>query len=373
MKKTKFYSLIVIIFILGSFTGLTFLLKSKNYVNFDTVINFRVVIGMILWILISVFIHEFGHLVFGLITKFRFLSFQFFTLFIKKNKNKGLTIKRISFNGLAGQCLMAPPKTNKKPFVLYNLGGIIFNFLFFLILYFILLYQQINYFWWSVFYSGAFINYLFAIVNAIPLKGVLNNDGLNMLNYYTNPVLINNIYQNLNLVAQLTDDVLYQDIDINDLSDEIDYRNNFEVFTLIIKFFKLKALEQEEESLLLLQNLYQNRYRMIENYRNLVEMMYFCELALSDNVEEARFVFNRFDKRVKKLLPHSKVDWGFFTHLLSQIIDNKSFEALKLINKANEKAFRTSYLADEIRMKNMLSKIKNKGETYAHSSIQITP
>ena len=71
--------------------------------------------------------HELGHLIFGLLTGYRFVSFRVFSLMLAKDNGKW-AVRRMSIPGTAGQCLMAPPrkKDGKYPFVLYNLGGILF-------------------------------------------------------------------------------------------------------------------------------------------------------------------------------------------------------------------------------------------------------
>lgn len=73
-------------------------------------------------------IHEAGHLVFGLLSGYRFSSFRIGSLMLLKKKEK-FQFCRISIAGTGGQCLMCPPdlKDGKMPFVLYNLGGSFMN------------------------------------------------------------------------------------------------------------------------------------------------------------------------------------------------------------------------------------------------------
>ena len=88
-----------------------------------------------LWILISVFAsvvfmvttHELGHLIFGYLTGYRFISYRIFSFMLIKENGK-FRLCRNSVPGASGQCLMAPPqkKNGKYPFILYNLGGILF-------------------------------------------------------------------------------------------------------------------------------------------------------------------------------------------------------------------------------------------------------
>lgn len=131
--------------------------------------------------LIQIVIHEAGHLVFGLLTGYRFSSFRIFSLMWVK-ENEKLRFKRLSIAGTGGQCLMSPPdlKDGRMPFLLYNFGGAIMNLIFsavFLALSFLIpeasslrIFLQIL----------ALIGTAFAFMNGAPLHfGPVDNDGCN--------------------------------------------------------------------------------------------------------------------------------------------------------------------------------------------------
>ncbi|MGX8680825.1 MAG: site-2 protease family protein, partial [bacterium] len=74
-------------------------------------------------IMIHLIVHEAGHMVFGLLTHYRFSSFRIGSWMLQKNAS-GFHLKRFSIPGTAGQCLMVPPQDQKNfPYVLSNLGG----------------------------------------------------------------------------------------------------------------------------------------------------------------------------------------------------------------------------------------------------------
>lgn len=79
---------------------------------------------------LQVALHEAGHLLFGLLTGYQFLSIRFYSLTLVRRNGK-LSCKKLSIPGTGGQCLMIPPRENglEAPCFLYNLGGIIMNFL----------------------------------------------------------------------------------------------------------------------------------------------------------------------------------------------------------------------------------------------------
>jgi hypothetical protein len=74
----------------------------------------------------SIILHETGHMVFGFLTGYSFLFIRFFSFAISKEED-GLRFRRFGVQGTGGQCLMIPKDGEEKPFVLYFLGGGIFN------------------------------------------------------------------------------------------------------------------------------------------------------------------------------------------------------------------------------------------------------
>lgn len=133
--------------------------------------------------LLQTVIHEAGHLVFGLATGYRFVSFRVFSwMWIKKDGK--LHFKRMSLAGTGGQCLMSPPdlKNGKIPVLLYNFGGAVMNVIasaVFLSL--SVLFPPVSFF--RVFLRIlALIGFAFALMNGIPLHlGPADNDGSNAL------------------------------------------------------------------------------------------------------------------------------------------------------------------------------------------------
>ena len=88
------------------------------------------------WMLIALFIafvlhiilHEGGHLVAGLLTGYRFVSFRFFN-FTLIRKDGRLQWRNFELSGTAGQCLMAPPDKPLEQIDTrwYNAGGVLVN------------------------------------------------------------------------------------------------------------------------------------------------------------------------------------------------------------------------------------------------------
>ena len=219
---------------IGLFADMTiaqFLEKLKNTEALE-------LIGVILFSLLSAFlggflqiiIHEAGHLVFGLLSGYKFVSFRIFNYIILKTRGK-LKIKKFGIAGTGGQCLMTPPDCpiEEFKFVWYNLGGVLFNLLFSVIALIL---------WWNVVENEfaciflmlfALFGVLFALMNGVPMKMFVSNDGMNTKRLRSN-IEARRIFANsLRVNALVQDGVRPKDMpeDFFKLDDKIDFKDYF--------------------------------------------------------------------------------------------------------------------------------------------------
>ena len=124
--------------------------------------------GVIAFIL-HIIVHEAGHLVFGLLSGYKFVSFRVFDFKIIKDENGKLSFRYEKIAGTGGQCLMRAPEYVKGKFKykLYLLGGVVFNVLFSIVFWLIL----------PSYYTLLFalIGFTLAFLNLIPMGF---NDGM---------------------------------------------------------------------------------------------------------------------------------------------------------------------------------------------------
>lgn len=137
---------------------------------------------------LGIIIHEAGHLVMGLLTGYKFLSFRIGSLTLVKTP-EGLKLRKFTIPGTGGQCIMIPPETDDpeaSPYFWYNAGGGLFNILTALLcIPFILLTGGMVS---KCFFLFAVISVAFAIMNLAPMRrGQIANDGGNILQLYQNP------------------------------------------------------------------------------------------------------------------------------------------------------------------------------------------
>lgn len=141
-------------------------------------------IEVIVTIFAHVIIHEAGHLIFGLLSGYQFVSFRIGSLMFIKENGK-IKPKRFNVVGTGGQCLMMPPgnvNTYNYSYKLYGLGGIIANIisaLISLILFFMLPKTDYLSEFMIIFFA---LGMALALINGIPLKiSGFANDGYNII------------------------------------------------------------------------------------------------------------------------------------------------------------------------------------------------
>ena len=154
----------------------------------------RIILFIFLFFLaffIQAIIHEAGHLIFGLLTGYKFISFRIGSfMFIKENGK--IRVKIYNVVGTGGQCLMMPPPWKENlPNKLYNFGGCITNLVSSVV--FFLLFLSLE--------QGSALSVFFAMLTAIGFGNVLlngiplqingiSNDGRNAFLLDKNPVAL---------------------------------------------------------------------------------------------------------------------------------------------------------------------------------------
>lgn len=193
MKKNKNIKLLeklgLLINIILTITLITVVvIRTNQLMNiFETEYQVLIIIlaGLIFYLTlyIQLIIHELGHLIFGLISKYKFSSFRIGNLILVKN-NKKIKLKLLKISGTGGQCIMIPPKSenSKIPVILYNLGGALANIItaFIFIIFHIIVNDKVILAY--IFDTLALFGIYFAALNGIPMKmGIIDNDGFNAI------------------------------------------------------------------------------------------------------------------------------------------------------------------------------------------------
>ena len=161
-----------------------------------------------------IIIHEGGHLVFGLLSGYRFSSFRIFS-FMWVKEGERVKFKRHSIAGTGGQCLMSPPdiQNGEMPVVWYNLGGSLMNIIFstiFLVCFFLLNSVSVL---TGILLLFALFGYSLAILNGVPMRmGALDNDGYNAISLTKNAEAREAFWMQMKVVEETTKGVRLKDM-----------------------------------------------------------------------------------------------------------------------------------------------------------------
>ena len=209
MKKNKSFSILYIVLFLIIFMAIG-MYVGKTLKEDDTLLDIILVLLSYPIYLLSIVCHEFGHMIFGLLSGYTLSSFRVGSFTLVNNNGK-LEIKKMNLAGTAGQCIMFPKEGNTK-FILYNFGGVLMNIFLFIIFGILLLVVKNDIAKILLFEFGIF-NLFGALTNGIPLKSFLNNDMQNIITFKKDPKSLNNYFNALHIQEFLMQGVRLKDID----------------------------------------------------------------------------------------------------------------------------------------------------------------
>ena len=140
-------------------------------------------ITFVLCCILQIILHEGGHLIGGLLSGYRFVSFRILNWTIIKEEGK-LRIKHFNIAGTGGQCLLTPPEKpiHNIPIAIYNLGGVMINLLTAtLSLILLITTEELPYPIELFLIFNCIIGFFLGILNGIPFSfGAISNDANNM-------------------------------------------------------------------------------------------------------------------------------------------------------------------------------------------------
>ena len=202
---------------------------------------------------LQVVLHEAGHLVCGLASGYRFVSFRIFSFTWIRQSGK-VRMKRFSVSGTGGQCLLVPPEKPDEeiPVTLYNIGGVAMNFLTAFAALFPFLFIDGMPFLWKMFliqFMG--IGVFLGLLNGIPMKlGGIGNDA------YSLRLLKRNSDTKRALVLQLRINALIQEgmrpKEMPEawfrLEGKIDYSDMLQATVALMEISRMQDREEWEEA-----------------------------------------------------------------------------------------------------------------------------
>lgn len=266
--------------------------------------------------LFLIFIHELGHLVAGLLSGYKFVSFRVlnYTFIRIDGKTK---VKKYSVAGTAGQCLLTPPERDNDRIsaTWYNAGGIIANL--------VCLFAALPLLWLPLSPLAAEITVIFIltdiillVMNGIPMKiGGLGNDAYNIRLLRKSPLSKSGFLNQLRANALIQNGVRPKDMpdSLFPVPDFLDYSNTLEVTIPIMHASRLVDCMDYQNAIAEFENLYSRKEEIVKIYVNEIasELVYLylatgqpgkARDIFDDNLRKITDTASRFMSSKKRLL-----------------------------------------------------------------------
>jgi len=295
--------------------------------------------------LLQVIVHEGGHLVAGLLTGFRFVSFRIFGLTLIRHEGK-FQWRRFAISGTGGQCLMAPPQ---KPLAeinmkWYNMGGVLANFLVSTLALALFICRD-----WSdgmniFLMSTAVAGYSLALLNGFPLKfSGVNNDGYNMRYLERSPRDKQLLCQLLEANAQIQEGKTISELPATMFNDDapIDWSDGIQANWQMYVIARMEAEHRWEDAYQLIsQALADERLLPLIAIELKLDMAFVC--LLTGRKDEAHALYDDQLQSYAQRFSRTQSSKQRIIFTVTLLLHEQTSEALAILN--NMKAHRNDYL-----------------------------
>lgn len=269
-------------------------------------------VAFIVWTLICVLIafvlnivlHEGGHLVAGLLTGYRFVSFRFLNWTLIRQGGR-LHWRNYELAGTGGQCLMAPPDKPLEQIDTrwYNAGGVLAN-LIVVVLSLLLIWAFDLPRWLNVLLIMMSIIGFVLLANGIPMKmGGVANDGLNLLQLEKDIPGKQCFCNILEANARNQEGETYNEMPsrLFDLPQPIDWKNSMHIGSVLLAATRMTTLHQWEDAYRLLTEVLPHKDDIMVLYQLELENMMTLTCIATGRDEEAR---RHYSQDVAKYISH---------------------------------------------------------------------
>ena len=311
---------------------------------------------------LNVVLHEAGHLVMGLATGYRFLSFRVLSWTLIRGENGRYRVNSFNIPGTLGQCLLVPPELDDNghmPVVLYNLGGIIVNFIIAAVSAYIVFFTPIAGHGRIFLTLFGIIGLMQGIENAIPLESVgINNDGTNLKRLASSPRVVQSLWKQLMINAYQTYGYLFQQ-----MPDEL---------------FAMPSMDEMKDNLVSVEALFvENREMEIMNHENTLDTLDFILDSRKINLMNIYRITAESDRILVKLLLGKPVtversfrkslsQLSVFPNVIvaqyaiARLVDKNEKEAEKLRKKFDKVIGKYPFRSDKLTLPRYMNEVDKK-------------
>ncbi len=306
-RKWPQYVVMACMVLMGAVFGAGMVAYGERLAETDS-LSWRAILALLLGMygasLIQVMIHEAGHLLFGLLTGYRFSSFRIFSFLWLKEDGK-LQRKRLHIAGTAGQCLMTPPEPvdGEFPVVLYNLGGCILNALtglLFLGVYILFRGHGVLDAAWLLL---AVMGLCAALENVMPMQmGNVDNDGRNALSLRGNKTALRGFWVQMKVNGESTRGLRLREMPEEwfTVPDEKEMDNTMAAAQGCLACCRLMDEKRYEEADALMARLLEGDAALAGLHRSLLVCDRICCALLRGSKEEAAGLMTRQQRKFHK-------------------------------------------------------------------------
>jgi len=258
-------------------------------------------------IFLQLILHEGGHLIFGLLTGYRFSSFRIGSLMWVKQGGK-LHFSRYSLAGTGGQCLLAPPemKDGKYPYKLYNMGGSLVNLItgvFFACLAAAFPKESLL-FVFCVLMAVTGIS--FAAMNGIPMRlGTVDNDGYNAFSIGKNPEALRAFWVQMKMNQQVSEGIRMKNMPEEwfRMPAEEEMKNSMVAVLGVMACSRLMDENRFEDAAEKIEHLLSMKTGIVGVHKNLLKAdLMFCEIVKENRKERLDRLLDQEQKKFMKLM-----------------------------------------------------------------------
>ncbi|MDH6304777.1 hypothetical protein M2459_001514 [Parabacteroides sp. PF5-5] len=261
-------------------------------------------LGIPVWLILIVNLHEIGHLLFGRISGYGFMAYKVGPVTLKRENDK-YVIRKEKMSGFAGYCMMTPPKTEVAQWknLLYYGGGIIINLLtggiaILMALFIPGMHDNILLLLWLF----AFLSLGLGLINLLPaVSGNNPNDGMIIFSILQKNKLATDFIRINQLSSKLLAGIRPRDItELGDMPKTSEEMEGLSVYLLLYHLFNAYDSDNQEKIDTCAQ-LFENNLHKIPTA---IEPPVFYELcfiySLKGNPEKATEYYNRAKNILEK-------------------------------------------------------------------------
>ncbi len=332
-----------------------------------TLLGLLMCLAVVMWIHVT--LHETGHLVFGLLTGYRFSSFRSGSLMLVKEGDK-LRLRRLKVPGTSGQCLLIPPEPvdGKIPYALYGMGGVIVNVSLSLVALIAWLLLPKDNFWSVVLLMGVLVGFALALANGLPLPaGIVNNDGRNTLTLKKCPRAMEHYIHQLQINAALSHGLRVKEMPV-ELFPIPAAADMGDCFTATAGLFAANRLLDEhrvEQTQALLEQLLAGEADLMGLHRGMATCdLIFCETLGQNRPEKLEALLTKEQFRYMQMLKKS-ISAIRTEYALAKLRDRDEEKARKLLDQFEKVAKIYPYPQEVQSERELLAMVEEKahGET----------